>query len=285
VMNYGDAGFVGSSVTAADGKYIIPVAQGAGTYNLTAQHRGFTFNCTSPGGAVALGASNIANVNFTRIRATRTVSGSVVVAGRSYNPTTDGPLAISDGTQTVMATTGSWTMNIADGTTAQFTATPANPAYTVLNYFPNPYFVVDNYNLLHFDVKIPGQMPETGFATASGTSDDTVGTVQVPIQMSLPAAYSSWVADQSVYCWVDDSSTAEYGVDYRLSGGRITFRGGAAPTIQFLPLRIIHDGVPKSKTVVIKMKQATSITNLGPTTTFTHTINNQGAGVDNWMLY
>jgi hypothetical protein len=176
-------------------------------------------------------------------------------------------------------------MDIADGTTATFTATPDNPSYTVLNYFPNPYFVVDDYNLLHFDVKIPGRMPETGFATDSGTSGDAVGTVQVPVQMALPAGQPTWVADQSVYCWVDDSSTAEYGIDYRLSGGRITFRGGAVPETQFLPLQIIPTGTPKTKTVVIKMKQATSITNLGATTTYTYTISNPDSGAAGWTVY
>ncbi len=38
--------------------------------------------------------------------------------------------------------------------------------------------------------------------------------------MTVPAGYTFWVADQSVYYWIDNSSTAEYGIDYKMSGGR-----------------------------------------------------------------
>jgi hypothetical protein len=284
-VTYGAANFAGSSITSADGKYIIPLpAIGPNTYNLTALYKGYGFTCTSAGGAVAVGASSIANVDFTRIRATRTVSGAVVVAGRGYDPATDGPLMVSDGTQSVAATAGSWTMNIPDGATRTFTATPSNGTYSVLTTFQNPYTVVDDFNLLHYSVTIPGKMPETQFVTSSGGSDDTVGTVDIPIMMTPPAGDTTWPADQGVFCWVDDASTAEYGVDYIAGGGYKTFRAGTVPVAQTIPLRIIQDGVPKIKTIIFRLGASNSITNLGATTTYTYTITNPAACVAEWDL-
>lgn len=283
-VGYGDASFAGSSLTGPDGKYIIPLpAIGAHTYVLTALYKGFAFNCTFAGGSVTVSSSSILNVNFTRIRSTRTISGVVVVAGRNYDPATDGALTVSDGTQTTAAMAGAWQLNEPDGTTVTITATAANPAYTVKHYFGDPYAVVDDFNLLHFDVKIPGMMPQTGFATSGATSNDTVGTVNVPIVMTPPAGMTSWIRDQSVYYWIDNSSTAEYGVDYKMSGGYKVFYANNVPITFNIPLQLIHDGVQKSKTVVIKLDQGTSITNLGPFTTFTYNIVNTTAASATWL--
>lgn len=274
-VGYGDASFAGSSPTAADGKYVIPLpAIGSHTYNLTARHKGFTFTCSVAGGAVAVTSSSVANVNFTRVRTTCTISGAVVVAGRSYDPATDGDLWISDGTQSVKATLGGWQMTVGDDTVHTFTATPVNPAYTVVAAFPNPYRVVDDFNLLHFSVTIPGAMPGVGFTTSGASSDDAVGTVDIPVTLSLPPGYASWPSTEIVSYWVDASSTAEYGVDYRMAGGTFTFNGGVVPTTQTIHLKILHDGIPKTRTVVIRLGAANTVTALGPISTFTYTIHN-----------
>jgi hypothetical protein len=73
---------------------------------------------------------------------------------------------------------------------------------------------------------------------------------------------------------VDDGSTAQYGVDYKMCGATITFYGAQSPAPYNLPLTIISNGVPKNKTVVIKLWPASSVANLGPLTTFTYTISN-----------
>ncbi len=48
------------------------------------------------------------------------------------------------------------------------------------------------------------------------------------------------------FYWIDVSSTAEYGVDYKTSGGVITFYGGKVPSPKIIPA-----GTSKNKTVVI----------------------------------
>ena len=50
-----------------------------------------------------------------------------------------------------------------------------------------------------------------------------------------------------------ETGTAEYGVDYKMHGGIINFYGGYVPSPFIIPLTIIHDGVPKNKTVVINL--------------------------------
>ncbi|MDB6028507.1 MAG: hypothetical protein JWM68_4730 [Verrucomicrobiales bacterium] len=275
VVLYGATNFAASGETGSDGKYMVQLpAIGAATYNLSVLYQGYSFSCSVNGGAIAITSSSVTNVDFTLLRATRTISGAVVVAGRSYEPTTDGPLTVTTGAQTVSATSGSWQMTVTDGSLVNLTATPSNATYTVLNYFPNPYFVANDFNLLHFDVKIPGRMPEVGFTTNSARSDDTVGTINIPVTMTLPAGSNTWVADQAVYYWIDGSGTAEYGVDYKMSGGAFTFYGSTVPTTKLIPLKIIHNSVPKNKTVVIKVGPASSIVNMGPINTFTYTISN-----------
>jgi hypothetical protein len=220
---YGSVGFAGSGRTGADGRYVVLLPQGNKTYTLTARLGGYGYTCSVPGGAVAVGAASVPDVDFTRVRTTCTISGSIVVAGRPYDPATDGDLTVSDGTQSVKATATGWQMSVPDGTTVTLTATPDDPGYVVVAAFPNPYRVVDDFNLLHFLVTIPGRTPQTGFGTAGATSDDDVGTVVVPLVMTPPAGQTSWPVDQTVSWWIDDASTAELGVDYRATGGTVTF--------------------------------------------------------------
>ena len=125
---------------------------------------------------------------------------------------------------------------------------------------------VDDFNLLHLFVNIPGRMPQVGFASAGASSDDTVGTVNIPVTLALPAGSNSWPANQAVYYVLDPSSTAEYGVDYIATGGDLTFYGGQVPTPQNISLKILPTGQPKNKTVVFRLQPATSIANLGAQT-------------------
>jgi hypothetical protein len=270
---HGATNFAGSSATAADGKYSIVVPKSNSAYRLTASHQGFSFT-NSLGGTATVANASIANFNFMRLRRTRSVSGGVYVGGRGYHSPTDGTLTVSDGTQSVIVSNGGWQLNIADGSLMTLTATATNPAYTVSSDFPKPYRVVDDVLTLSFFVDVPGAMPLTGFSSSGATSDDTVGTVGIPVVMTLPVGLTNWPQPQSFPYSIDNSSTAEYGVDYKMHGGIINFYGGYVPSPFIIPLTIIHDGVPKNKTVVIKLAPGTSIANLGSISTFTYTISN-----------
>ncbi|MEQ2007613.1 MAG: Ig-like domain-containing protein, partial [Limisphaerales bacterium] len=126
-------------------------------------------------------------------------------------------------------------------------------------------------------LNVAGQMPQVGFTSSNASSDDTVGTVNIPVTLVLPPGSNSWPANQFIYYWLDRSGTAEYGVDYKMAGGSISFTGGQVPAPYLIPLKILPTGVPGSKTVVIKLGPASSIVNMGPTTTFTYTITNPPA--------
>lgn len=271
---YGSTNFAGSSVTAADGKYRIALPR-AGKYVFSAMCQGYSFTNTS-GGTVTVTSVSATNVNFTRVRAKRTISGGVYVAGHGYSSAVYGNLWVSDGTQSVLVTNGGWQLSVDDGALVTVTATATNPAYAVSSDFPRPYRVVDDVNTLHFFVDIPGAMPQTGFPTAGTNSDDTVGTVNVPVVMTLPVGVTNWGNDQVFMCKIADSSTAEYGVDYRMSGAMITFYGALTPAPYLLPLTVIHDSVPKTRTLVIRLEPASSVATLGPISTFTYTIANPG---------
>ena len=273
---YGSAGFAGSSVTAADGKYLIAVPATNVFYHLTAMCQGYTF--TNVNGQVIstnwVDARSLTGVNFTRMRTTRSLSGGVYIAGRGYNITNDGVLTVSDGAQNIIVANGGWQLNIADGSLVTLTATATNPAYTVTSDFPKPYTVVDDVFTLSFFVDVPGAMPLTGFTSSGTNSDDTVGTVNIPVVMTLPAGLTNWPGLQSFPYTIDNRSTAEYGVDYKMHGGIINFYGGFTPAPFNIPLTIISNGVPKNKTVVIKLMAGNSVASLGPISTFTYTISN-----------
>ncbi len=273
---YGSATFAGSSVTAADGKYLIAVPVTNVFYKLTVMCQGYTFT-NSSGFVIStnyVGAAGLTGVNFTRVRATRTISGGVYVAGRGYDSPTDGTLTVSDGSHSVIVSNGGWQLNVPDGSLVTLTATATNPAYTVTADFPKPYTVVDDVLSLSFFVDVPGAMPLTGFTSSGTNSDDTVGTVNIPVVMTLPPSFSNWPGPQSFPYTIDDSSTAEYGVDYKMHGGIINFYGGFTPTPFNIPLTIYHTGVPKNKTVIIKLMPGNSVASIGPISTFTYTISN-----------
>ena len=271
---HGSANFAGSSATAADGKYSIVVPKNNATYKLAAMWQGYAFTNYSLGGNVNVTSASVPNVNFARVRTNHIVSGGVYIAGRGYDSGTQGTLTVSDGTQSVIVSNGGWQLNLAEGALVTLTATATNPAYTVSSDFPKPYRVVDDAITLSFFVDIPGAMPLTGFTSSGANSDDSVGTVGIPVVMTLPSGLTSWPGLQSFPYWIDNSSTAEYGVDYKMHGGIVNFYGGFAPAPFIIPLTIIRDGVPKNKTVVIKIAAGNSVANLGPITTYTYTISN-----------
>lgn len=275
LVRYGATNFIGSSETAADGKYVIHVPTNiTGMLYPTVMHQGFTFTNGNAGGAVGVYSASVANLDFTRVRTNRTVSGGVYVAGRGYNPATDGPLMVNVNGQNITATSGGWSTTVADGTPLNITASSGTPGNSVFGAFPNPYAAVDDFNLLHLFLNVPGLMPQVGFTTNSARSDDTVGTLNIPVTLALPPGSNSWPAPQFIYYWLDPSSTAEYGVDFKMAGGSISFSGGQVPAPYLIPLKILPTGQPKSKTIVIKLGPASSIVNMGPTTTFTYTITN-----------
>ncbi len=56
-----------------------------------------------------------------------------------------------------------------------------------------------------------------------------------------------------------------------MSGGLFTFYAKTVPATHMIPIKIIHNSVPKNKTVVIKLLPGSSISTMGPFTTFTYT--------------
>ena len=266
---YGHTNFAGSSATAADGKFQITVPRTNFTYTFSVLYKGYTFTCNYSGGNVYVGAVNISNVIFTRTPLTRTLSCWI-----SGTPVADSNLWVSDGSQSVPFVNWGAQLSVADGSLVTLTATPTDPAYLISSDFPKPYRVVDNADLTFF-VSNPGvEVPRAAFTSSGTNSNDTVGTVTIPVTMTLPAGLTNWPSDQWFSYTIDDSSTAEYGVDYKAHGGLINFFNHKAPWPYLIPLTVFHDALPKRKTVVITLAPSSSVVTLGPITTFTYTIHN-----------
>lgn len=284
---YGSTNFAGSSETAADGKYRISVPINNYTYTLSVGYKGYTnFVCSRAGGTVPVSGINVSNVNFGLVRRTCTISGGVYTPGGwGYDSASDGNLSISNSLgQSQLVSNGFWQMSIPDGTLLTLTATATNPACTVAHDFPNPYMVVDDVNTLAFFVDIPGSGPHAGFASSGTNSDDTAGTVYIPVTMTLPAGRTNWVQDQYFSYRIEDTSTAEYGVDYKAAGGQISFYKNMTPSPLLIPLTVIRNMVPKSKTIILTLAPASSIAALGPITTYTYTIVNPGVHMTGMQL-
>lgn len=277
-IDYGATNFAGSSETASDGKYRIAVPFNSYTYRLAPMWQGYSFTNAIGGtiSTVTVASANIGNVNFSRTRLTRTISGGVYKAGGwGYDSSTDGDLWVSNGIgQSVVVSNGGWQMSVSDGALVMLTATTTNQGYVVSSDFPKPYRVVDDVLTLSFFVDVPGALPQTGFTSSGTNSDDTVGTVNAHVIMTLPAGRTNWVQDQYFYCSIDESSTARYGVDYRACREQFAFYANKTPSPFPIPLTVIHDSVPKRKTVVFKLTSGSSIANLGPVSTYTYTIIN-----------
>ena len=244
----------------------------------------YTYTCSISGGAVTVNSTSVSGVTSTRVRTDRTVSGYIYVAGRLYDPATDGPLPISNGAQSVQAikavildppavSTPSWSMTVPDGTLVNIAAAAANPSYIITGNSYGPYRVTSDYSGYYFGVEIPGKVPQTEFASADATSDDSVGTVNIPITMTLPPGFTAWNTQSFVY-WIDASGTAEYGTDYKTTGGELFFYSGKVPSPRNIALKIIPNGRPGKRTVVLKGGIGASTSILGPYSTFTYTIDN-----------
>lgn len=271
---YGSTSFVGSSETAADGRYQIVLARTNTRHILSAMHQGYSFACSLPGGTVTVAAASVTNVNFTRVRARRSLSGGVYVAGHGYSSATYGSLWVSDGTQSVLVSNGTWQLSVDDGALVTLTATATNPAYTISSDFPKPYRVANDVGTLSFFVDVPGAMPRGGFAYAGTNTDDRVGTVHVPVTLALPPGVTNWGGDQVFSLRIDPASTASYGVDYTMSEALITFYGALPPSPRLIPISIIHDGVPKTRTLILRLEPGSSVASLGTNITFVCTITN-----------
>ena len=78
-------------------------------------------------------------------------------------------------------------VSLPDDTLVAPTATLSNPAYQLApSNFPSPMRLTADYNVFYFGVVIPGQTPETGFATAGTTSNPSAtGTATVVVSRSL----------------------------------------------------------------------------------------------------
>lgn len=283
IVDYGSANFTASGVTDASGRYaaLVPESHTSGnTYKLSIMYEGYTFTPeTTPNityNPVWVGTNSVSGKNFIRTRGNRTIAGPIALAGIFYDPAIHGNITFSTGNQTCQLNTVSptWSFTVADDTLINLTATPDNPAVTLHTVFSNPTRIFTNNDTFYFAVRRPGYLPEAGFTTPDATSDDTVGTVNIPVTLNLPSTHTTWPAQQDFNIIIDPSSTAEYGVDYKMSGGQITWYGSKVPATRNLPLKIIPTGQPKTKTVVIKLTPNSTIANIGATSTFTYTITN-----------
>jgi hypothetical protein len=273
-ITYGATNFAGSSETASDGRYQLTVPYTNTTYIFTAMGQGYSFDCSLPGGTVTVAAASVTNVNFTRLRAKRNLSGGVYIAGHGYSSSSNGNLWVSDGTQSILVTNGSWQLSVDDGTLVTLTATATNPAYKTSADFPQPYRVVNDCFTLSFFVDVPGAMPQTGFPYPSTNTADTVGTVNIPVVMTLPPGFTNWGGDQVFSLNIDPASTAAYGIDYTMSQAQITFYGPLSPAPYQVPITILHDGIPKTKTIMLRLEAGSSVATLGTNNVFIYTISN-----------
>jgi len=266
---YGGTNFAGSSETAADGKFQITVPKTNFTYTFAVMYKGYAFTCNYSGGNVGVGSANVSNVNFTRTLLTHTIS--CWLAGV---PVADSNVWVSDGSQSVPIVNGGCQLHITDGSLVTLTATPSNPTNIISSDFPKPYRVVDDIDFTFFVANPTVEVPHAGFTTSGSSSDDSVGSVTIPITMTLPTGLTNWPADQYFSYTIDPSSTAEYGVDYTSHGGQINFYGNKVPTPYLVPLTVVHDGIPKKKTVVFTLSPGSSVVNTGALSTYTYTIQN-----------
>jgi len=266
---YGDPNFAGSSMTAADGKFQIAIPKPNSSYTFSVLYKGYSFTNTTYANGTLWVNSNINNLNFTRTLLTHKMS--CWVAGVSV---ADSNIWINDGTHTVPIVNWGCELSITDGTLVTLTATSTNPALVITSDFPRPYRVVDDV-FAGFFVALPGaEIPYAAFPTSGTNTDDTAGSVNIPVVMTLPSGMTNWGSDQWFSYTIDPSSTAEYGIDYKSHGGQIVFPGNFAPSPCLIPLKVIHDSIPKNKTIVFKLAPASSIVNLGPIDTFTCAIHN-----------
>ncbi len=269
VGTYGGTNFAGSSATASDGKFQIAIPRTNFTYTLVVMYKGYSFNCNYSGGNVWVGGGNISGVTFTCILQTRTVTCWV-----SGAPVADSNLWVSDGSQSVPIVNWNCKLSVADGSLVTLRMTSADTNYVISSDFPKPYRVVGDIDLTFFVSNLNVEIPRAAFTAPGASSDDTVGSLTIPVIMTLPAGMTNWPVDQYFSYMIDESSTAEYGVDYISHRGAINFYKNKEPAPYLIPLTVFRDSIPKNKTIVFKLAPGSSVVNVGSPDTYTYTIRN-----------
>jgi len=152
--------------------------------------------------------------------------------------------------------------------------TSADTNYVISSDFPKPYRVVGDIDLTFFVSNPNVEIPRAAFTAPGASSDDTVGSLTIPVIMTLPAGMTNWPVDQYFSYMIDGSSTAEYGVDYLSHRGAIIFYKNKEPAPYLIPLTVFRDSIPKNKTIVFKLAPGSSVVNVGSPDTYTYTIRN-----------
>jgi hypothetical protein len=132
----------------------------------------------------------------------------------------------------------------------------------VLTLAPGSYgFWVNQATLYLLDDETPSV--QVRFANATGTGSESLGVVQISVELSAASANAVTVE------YFIGGGTATGGVDYQIVPGRLTFAPGE--TLKHLALTLVSDPyVEPSQTVILKLRYAQGAA-LG-TSTFTYTI-------------
>lgn len=287
-VTIGSTNLIVSATTASNGQYILRVKPNS-TNLLRAHANGRLFTCNTPGGSttgrVIVTTTSSNNVDFTRTTNLWTVSGSVVLAGISgtYQPTLHGDITVHDacsGKSTNVTTNGTWQMTVPDGPVALSFLAPTN--YDLRYSFPNPYDVNDHFNLFTFFVNVPGAVSHEGFGTAFASGDGSPGAINIPVVLTLPAGYTNatWPPIVWIGAAVEASSTATYGLDYRLNGMEINFTNYTAVFTNHIALQLRPSPATNSRTIVLRLEAFNSGAHLGGIQTHTYAIIPPGADAD-----
>lgn len=286
---YGTTGLVASGETSSNGEYVIR-AQSNTTYRLLARHQGRSFVCGIPGGSetgtVFVGSTSVTNVDFTRTNLLCTIGGTVYLAGigRAYHPATDGPMTVHDGIpahDVLVDSNGAWRMTVPQGPLALSFTT--QPGHTLAYGFLNPLEVLENTAILHTFVDIPGAVANVGFASAHASGPGTAGAVDIPIVLTPPLGFTNtiWPPGSWLACEVDASSTARYGIDYRMLGMEVRFTNNTSSFTTHVTLDVLPPGVAaSSRVVVLRLEPLNSATHMGSNTTFRYALIPPGADAD-----
>ncbi len=280
--------FVASGETASNGQYVIQLRDGT-TNHLFARHEGHTFLCSVPGGSttgtVIIAGASATNVNFTRLRSTRTIGGPVYLAGAHprYNSSIHGPLTVHGGTNSVsVGADGYWFMDVPEGPIdLSFTLQPGH----VLSYgFRNPFEVVETLtNLASFvDITNASVSASVEFLSRSGSSDDAAGTIAIPFVLRLPEGYTNttWPMSPWLGGILGGQDTARYGVDYRVMSMDLRFTGSSGVFTNYVRIKIMPNGAAHSRTLSLTLEPLNVGTHLGAINTYTHAILSSGADGD-----
>lgn len=284
---FGTTNLFASAETASNGQFTLRVKPNT-TYHLRAYANGRLFATNVVTGAqtatVAVAASSITNIVFTRTTNQWTISGSVLLTGisGSYNPSNHGPLTVTElrsGQQTNVST-GAWQMSVPGGPVTLSFSSPSN--YPIRYGFPNPYEVNDHFNLFTFFVDVPGALSSEGFGTNAASGDGSPGDIPIPIVLTLPATFTNTTWPQQVWVGgvVDERSTAAYGVDYRLDGMEVVFTNNTAVFTNIITMHLLPNAATNSRLIVLRLAPHSSAANIGVISNFTYAIIPPAADAD-----